>query len=84
MRAIVPWLLILAVLPKVSDPWPSSIGIDLPLTMAGGGGVFAGVVYSLAAHEKREHAVKLGGLAGFCLGALLYCIALLNQIASHL
>lgn len=84
MRTIAPWLLVLALLPRVDDPWPNSIGIDLPLTMAGGGSVFAGVIFSLAAREKWERAARLGGLAGFCVGALLYCLALVNQVVSNL
>lgn len=80
MRAIVPWLLVLAVLPRVDDPWPDTIDLEFPFAMAAAGGVFAGVVCFLAGEEKRERAIKLGGLVGFSVGGVLYCISLLAQV----
>jgi hypothetical protein len=82
MRAVAPWLLAIAVLPRVEDPWPDTIGVELPFATAAAGSVLAGVAYSLATREKRERAIKWGGLSGFCVGSVLYCVALLVQVAS--
>ena len=84
MRAIAPWLLVLAVLPRVEDPWPDTIGLELPLVTATAGGVLAAVVSSLAKWDKQERAITLGGLVGFYLGSTFYVIALLVQVASGL
>jgi hypothetical protein len=84
MRAIVPWLLVLTVLPRVEDPWPDSIGVDLPIGTAAAGSVLAGLAYSLATREKRERAIKLGGLCGFCAGSALYVVSLLAQVLCSL
>jgi hypothetical protein len=84
MRAIAPWLLALAALPRVEDPWPDTIGFELPIATAAAGSVLAGVVYSLANQEKRDRAIKLGGLSGFCIGSALYFVSLLVQVVSSL
>lgn len=84
MRAIAPWLLVLAVLPRVEDPWPDTIGVELPIATAAAGSVLAGVAYSLSAQEKRERAIRLGGLSGFCVGSALYFVSLLAQVVSSL
>jgi hypothetical protein len=84
MRAIAPWLLVLAVLPRVEDPWPNTIGVELPIATAAAGSVLAGVAYSLATREKRERAIKIGGLSGFCVGGALYFVSLLVQVVSNL
>ncbi|HEX7245037.1 MAG TPA: hypothetical protein VF245_05665 [Solirubrobacterales bacterium] len=67
-------------LPRVEDPWPSSIGMDLPFTIAGAGGVFGAAVSFHAASERRERAVLLFGFLGFWLGTLFYVVALANQL----
>jgi len=81
---MVPWLLVLAVLPRVEDPWPDTIDLGLPFHMAAAGCVLAGVVCFLAAEEKRERAIKLGGFFGFSLGSVLYFVSLLVQVACSL
>ena len=84
MRAIAPWLLALAVLPRVEDPWPEAIGLELPFFTATAGSVLAAVGSSLAKLEQQERVIKLGGLDGFCLGGSFYCVALLIQVFSSL
>lgn len=80
MRAIALWLLVLAVFPRVDDPWPDTIDLEFPFAMAAAGAVFAGVVCFLAGEEKRERAIKLGGLVGFSGGSAFYVISLLAQV----
>lgn len=84
MRAIAPWLLVLAILPRVEDPWPETIGLELPFFMATAGSVLAAVGSSLVKLERQERAIKLGGVFGFCLGGIFYCVALLIQVVSSL
>jgi hypothetical protein len=84
MRATIPWLLVLAVLPRVEDPWPDAIGVELPFATAAAGSILAGVAYSLAIREKRERAIKLGGLVGFCVGSAFFFVSLLAQVISSL
>jgi hypothetical protein len=84
MRAIVPWLLVLALLPQVEDPWPDTIDLELPFRMAGAGCVLAGALCFLVPQEKREHAIKLGGFLGFSLGSAFYLISLASQVISGL
>jgi hypothetical protein len=74
------WPIFASILPKVEDPWPSSIGMDLPFTIAGAGGVFGAVVSFHIKPEGRDKAVMLGGLIGFWAGALFYFVALANQL----
>jgi hypothetical protein len=84
MRAIIPWLVVLAILPRVEDPWPETIGVELPFATAAAGSILAGVAYSLASQEKWERAIKLGGLFGFCIGSVLFFVSLPAQVVSGL
>jgi hypothetical protein len=68
--------------PRVDDPWPDTVGLDLPVIMAGVGGAVASVIYARAPTAERDEAIRYGGLGGFGLGALLYVLALLGQIVS--
>jgi hypothetical protein len=74
------WLLLSSVLPRVENPWPESIGIELPFALAGAFGVAAGAWHADAPREKRDKAVAMGGAWGFRVGALLYALALVNQV----
>jgi len=58
MRAIVPWLFVLAVLPLVEDPWPDTIGLGFPITTTAAGGVLAGLVFAAATSKRRDLAIK--------------------------
>jgi Na+/proline symporter len=84
MRALVPWLLVLTLLPQVENPWPTTIGIGAPFGLAVAGSVLAGVVCSKAPRSRRDDAIHRGGLWGFYIGAALYLLALLNQLVSGL
>jgi hypothetical protein len=84
MRAIAPWLLLLAVLPRVEDPWPEAISLNLPFVTATAGAVFAGVICFGASRDKRERAALLGGFLGFVAGLVLYVVSLVAQVASSL
>jgi hypothetical protein len=84
MRSVVPWLLFLGVLPRIEDPWPDTIGLDLPFALATAAVVLAGVVFTVVAHEKRDRAVTLAAAWGFLLGVVFYVIALAAQLVSAL
>jgi hypothetical protein len=71
---------IVSLFPRVDDPWPDAIGLELPIVMAGAGGVMASVLHANASRAKRDEAVRSGGLWGFGLGALFYVLSLLNQL----
>ena len=74
------WLIFVSTLPRVEDPWPSSIGVDLPFTTAGAGGVLGAVVSSHLKPASRDRATMIDGLLGFWLGMLFYLVALANQL----
>lgn len=71
-------------LPEVEDPFPDRIGLEVLVSFAGAGGVLAGVLCIGSSPAKKERAVSLGALFGFCLGAVYYILSLLAQIASAL
>lgn len=71
---------LISLLPRVEDPWPDSIGLELPIVMAGIGGAVASVLYAGGSKADRDEAIRYGGLGGFGLGALFYILALLNQV----
>ena len=75
-------LALAAIVPRVEDPWPDTIGTELPFALATAGGILAGVVCSFIAREKREQMIKLGMFFGFCSGVGLYFVALLVQVIS--
>ena len=68
--------------PRVENPWPDSIGLELPVVMTGIGGVLANVLYAGASKAKRDEAVRYGGLGGFGVGTLFYLFSLLDQVLS--
>ena len=69
-----------SVLPRVEDPWPESIGIELPFTLAGIGTVLFGFALAEAAPERRDRASQKGGVYGFWIGTLFYALSLANQV----
>jgi len=73
-----------ALLPRVEDPWPDTIGLDFPLTTAGAGGVLAGVLFNEAGPRRRDRATRLGAVVGFWLGAVTYGLSLIVQVGSSL
>jgi hypothetical protein len=79
---MVPWLLVLAVLPRVEDPWPDTIGLGLPVMTATAGTVLAGVVFTKAKPERRDDALRWGLFLGFLVGAAFCLVALATQVVS--
>jgi len=75
-------LVVISLLPRVENPWPESIGLELPIVMAGVGGVVANVLYASASKAQRDGAVRYGGLGGFGVGTLFYLLSLLDQVVS--
>lgn len=73
-----------SILPRVEDPWPESIGLEFPFTMAGAGTVLAGIVYGEASQMRRDRASHRGGIYGFGVGAVIYALSLFSQVASGL
>jgi len=71
-----------AVLPRVQNPWPESIGLGFPFALAGASGVLMGVLLSEAPSAKRDRAIRIGGLWGFRIGALFYSACVVVQVLS--
>jgi hypothetical protein len=77
---IVPQLFVGSILPRVEDPWPDTIGLGFPFAIAGAIGVLASVVYADAEEDRRDRAIRAGGLMGFRIGAAIYVISLVIQV----
>jgi hypothetical protein len=75
-------VLLLGVLPRVEDPWPDTIGLELPIALAGAIGILAGVVFSGSPELRRDRAIRWGGVLGFLAGMLFYLAALVAQLCS--
>ena len=73
-------LLLASVLPRVEDPIPESVGLWLPIEMAGAGVVLLGIAFLRSSPARREKAISIGGSVGFGLGVLIYLIALVAQL----
>jgi len=69
-------------LPRVEDPWPASVGLDLPLTAAGIGGVLGNVAATGRSPAEQARATSAWGLTFFWCGVLAYLLLLLNQVLS--
>jgi hypothetical protein len=77
-------LLLASILPRVESPLPETVGLGLPITAAGVGGVLMGVLFARSPPPRRERAINLGGFWGFAIGSLAYVVALLAQVLSQL
>lgn len=75
-------LLLGAVLPRVEDPIPESVGLGLLIEMAGAGVVLVGIAFLRAPPARREKAISIGGVVGFGVGVLIYLVALVAQLFS--
>jgi hypothetical protein len=73
-----------ALLPRVEDPWPDSIGLSFPFVLSGAVGVFVDVFMVGAPPARRNRAISQGTRAGFVFGGALYLISLASQVASNL
>jgi hypothetical protein len=74
------WLAV--VLPHVEDPWPRSVGLELPFTFAGGGGVIGNILAAGRPPEEQARLTSACGLRAFWAGTAAYFLLLLNQILS--
>lgn len=83
MRSVVPWLLVLLLLPRVEDPWPNTIGLEFLATTAGIGALLAGLAFAAADARTRERAVLWGTAIGFGLGGAFYLVSLAAQLLSN-
>lgn len=72
------------VIPRAENPWPETVGIDLPFAAAGACGVVGEFVSTVKSGDRRELIVRRWGVFGFLLGAFLYAVALLIQLLSML
>ncbi len=71
-----------AVLPRVEDPFPDTIGVGVIFSIAGAGGVFGLVTGSLlgASDVELDLWTRRGVTFGFAAGAIFYAIALIVQV----
>jgi predicted tellurium resistance membrane protein TerC len=72
-------LLTASFLPEVEDPWLDQVGLGLPFTLAGGGAIVAGVLFSGSPPARRDRVIRWGGALGLLGGILLYLISLIIQ-----
>lgn len=68
--------------PEVEDPIPGRIGLGDLVSLAGTGGVVAGVAFIAASTPKRDKAIRWGALIGFGFGVVLYLVSLIAQLIS--
>jgi hypothetical protein len=69
---------------EVENPVPEKIGLGDVFTVAGAGGVLGGMVGVCCSPENKERAVSVGSVIGLCIGAGIYAVALVIQVASGL
>lgn len=72
------------VLPQVRDPWPDTIGLDFPFTLAGACSVILLVTAVATDRPKRvrDQWARQGLSTGFVLGVSFYLLALGAQVFS--
>lgn len=70
------------VLPEIEDPWPDSIGLDFPFTVAGAGAVLGLVVAHAQdrSSKGRDKFVRRLTVVGFAIGTAIYLVALIAQL----
>jgi hypothetical protein len=73
-------LLLASVLPRVEDPLPDRIGLGVPFAAAGAGGVLAGVIHTKSSPDRRDEAIRKGGLGGFVAGTVFYLFSFCVQV----
>jgi hypothetical protein len=73
---------LIAALPRVENPLPESVGLDLPFSAAGIGGVLGNVFAAGRSPEEQARVIALVGLWFFRLGVLGYSFLLVNQLLS--
>jgi hypothetical protein len=73
---------LIAALPRVENPLPESVGLDLPFSAAGIGGLIGNVYAAGRTPEEQAKIIALVGLWFFRLGVLGYLFLLANQLLS--
>jgi hypothetical protein len=76
------WLLVASVLPRVQDPWPTSIGLGFPFAVAGVAGSLADLVFSESSSARRDRISRKANALGFRAGLAIYGLSLLVQLLS--
>ena len=69
-----------SVFPRAESPWPESVGIELPLSFAGAGGLLGSFAFPGRAADERDRASRKLSTSGFLLGAGLYLLSLGHQV----
>jgi hypothetical protein len=69
-----------SIIPRVENPLPDTIGLELPFATAAAGGVLATVLFANAPQSRRDWQVRRLGLLGFYLGVVVYVITLAVQV----
>ena len=71
-------------LPQVEDPWPETIGLDFPFTVAGAASVasLSAAVLLDRSEKSRDRWTRNGLAGGFIGGAAVYLLALAAQVLS--
>ena len=77
-----PGLPLNALLPRVEDPIPNTIGLGAIFSAAGAGGILLFVLASLVGlpDTQRDAWGRKGMVGGFLVGSLLYMVALTAQL----
>jgi hypothetical protein len=75
-------LSLVALLPRVEDPLPDTIGVGIIFNTAGAGGVVMLVLGSMLGVSTAELDAwaRRGVSSGFAVGALFYATALVGQV----
>ncbi|HEX5375945.1 MAG TPA: hypothetical protein VFW48_07280 [Solirubrobacterales bacterium] len=75
-------MLLTAILPRVEDPIPDTIGIGALFGAAGAGGVLAVVAGSMlgVSDAQQNRWARAGVSFGFAAGAIIYAGALIGQL----
>jgi hypothetical protein len=75
-------MLLTAILPRVEDPIPDTIGIGALFGAAGAGGVLAVVAGSMfgVSDAQQNRWARVGVSLGFAAGAVIYASALIGQL----
>jgi hypothetical protein len=84
MIVVDPIHILASILPHVRDPWPASIGLELPFALAGAGDVAGGALFIDAPPEERNRIAHGTAVRCFLGGSGFYLLALVNQLTLQL
>ena len=65
--------------PHAESPWPESIGLGFPFTVAGAMAMLAMVAMATAPEDRRDRAAVRAAVWGFWAGATIYALLLCFQ-----